>query len=66
MSVQSGQDNYNRNTRPAKLAENMKIPLNKLKNYKNLKDKFANLQGINKSSPDANEQEERIVEELKS
>lgn len=61
MSVQSGQDNYNRNTRPAKLAEKHENTIKQIKELQELERyMFANLQGINKSSPDANEQEERI------
>ena len=61
MSVQSSQDNYNRNTRPAKLAEKHENTIKQIKELQELERyMFANLQGINKSSPDANEQEERI------
>jgi len=61
MSVQSGQDNYNKNTRPAKLAEKHENTIKQIKELQELERyMFANLQGINKSSPDANEQEERI------
>jgi len=61
MSVQSGQDNYNKNTRPAKLAEKHEATIKQIKELQELERyMFANLQGINKSSPDANEQEERI------
>ena len=61
MSVQGAQDNYNRNTRPAKLAEKHENTIKQIKELQELERyMFANLQGINKSSPDANEQEERI------
>ena len=66
MSVQSGQDNYNRNTRPAKLAEKHENTIKQIKELQELERyMFANLQGINKSSPDANEQEERIRRRIK-
>ena len=43
MSVQSGQDNYNKNTRPAKLAEKHEATIKQIKELQELEEEIRRL-----------------------